>query len=123
MFALGERAAKTGEMPEEYVRVVAAVEHTYLAGLPHLPPGEEPPRFAFGPKEIMVISELEPMIGRIAKNEAARIFLESIVHAARRTGDPKAMPTVFMTRCALEHAGAPIEYVSAAEFGISAGSA
>lgn len=121
MFALGMHAAQTGKWPEHYVNVIESIAKTYIAGQAIYPPGEERPRFAFGPREIMVIADLEHMVDRIAKNHGARVFLESLVLGAKRSGDPKAMPTVFMTRVALERAGAQIEYVSAAEFGIAVG--
>jgi len=123
LIALGERLRETGELPEHYVKVIDAIAHTYRAGLKRYPPGEELPRFRFGPREIMVIGSLAYQIDRIAVNRGARIFLEGVVSGALRSGDSKNMPTVFMTEAALSLAGATIERVSAAEFGLTVGGA
>jgi len=109
-------------LPGHYVDVIGAIADTFRASLAIYPSGQDPPRFAFGPREIMVAANLEQWIDRIAKNDGARIFLESLVLGAKRSGDPKNMPTVFMTRAGLELAGAQIEHVSAAEFGLTEGS-
>lgn len=121
MFALGMRAAKTGEFPEHYIRVIRTIAQTYIRGLSVYPAGAELPRFRLGPKEIMVIASIEAFVDRLAANKGARVFLESIVESAQKMGDPKAMPTVFMLRCGLEMAGANIEYVSAADWGLTVG--
>jgi len=104
---------------EEYIHVIESIANTYIAGVALYP--DEIPRFAFPPKSIFVIGDLAPVIPRIARNDAARAFLNGLVEGARRTGDPKSFPTVFMVRIALEHAGAPIEEVSCAEWGIAIG--
>jgi hypothetical protein len=116
-----ERGAKLGLAGDpEYIRVIEALAYAYREAVERYP-DREPPRFAFPPKEIMVIGDLEPMIPRVARNESARHFLGGIIQGARASGDPKAFPTVFMLRVALEAVGAAIEVVSVADFGIAVG--
>jgi hypothetical protein len=104
----------------KYIAVIEGIAYAYRETLARFP-DREIPRFAFPPKDIMVICDLEPMIDRVARNEAALWFLRGIVDGARKTGDPLAFPTVFMLRVALESVGASIEFVSAGEFGIALG--
>jgi hypothetical protein len=121
-FALGVKAAQTGELPPDYVRVIGVIVHAYGEYRRKLP-DREAPRFALPSKEFMVIATLDDpsLLPRIARNETALSFLTALVEGARADGDPKSMPTLFMLSVALEQVGAKIERVSLAEFGLSMG--
>lgn len=117
-FALGMRAAETGEFPPGYIAVIDGVVTAYLAWREQFPTAE-PPRFALPPSEILLAASLDGPIGpRIAKNPSARELIDLVCTVASATGD---MPTVLMLDCALRLAGVSVERVSLAELGINLG--
>jgi hypothetical protein len=122
-FAAGVRAAKAGKVPAEYEQVIAAIVRTYRAGV-HSAPTDEKPRFAMPPAGVIVAVSLDHLrLERIAKNDPAFYFLTGIIDGAKRTGDMRKMPTLFMLNIALLELGDAviIEELSLAELGFARG--
>lgn len=81
-----------------------------------LAPGEEPPRFAFPPKEIALIADLRDVGDRLARNGSAQRLVEHLIdQVVFITGEA---PTAMMLRVMLEELGQQIEWVSPSELGL-----
>ena len=80
----------------------------------------EAPRFAFPPKEIVLLADLRDIGERLARNEGARRLLALVIkRCVERTGQA---PTAMMLRVVLEELGIEVDQVSLGELGISLGS-
>lgn len=72
--------------------------------------------FVMPPEELMVIGELAQLGERFVRSEDARRLVQKFIQDAPEESQG---PTVFMLRCALDHAGIPCEVVGLAELGLS----
>ncbi len=72
--------------------------------------------FVMPPNEIMVIGELAHIGERFVRSEDARKLVRKFIKDAPEDSQG---PTVFMLRCALDHAGIPCEIVSLGQLGLS----
>lgn len=72
--------------------------------------------FVMPPEEFMVIGELAQLGERFVRSEDARRLVQKFIKDAPKDSQG---PTVFMLRCALDHAGIPCEIVGLGQLGLS----
>lgn len=72
--------------------------------------------FVMPPKEFMVVGELALIGERFVRSEDALRLVQKFIRDAPQESQG---PTVFMLRCALDHAGIPCEVVSLGQLGLS----